>query len=246
MSIINEQIQLILEELDLIQDPYQRADIRTKLISCIAESNLEVSVEEPVGKDAIKNDIKKEQDAPIEFKEVKEEVVEETEPETKEEVKEEVKEESKKKKATKGKSIASKSKKGPKEIELEKPEKKVVTVEDENGDPMEVDITEVYHKIAPAMKEDGADEETIELTAQYLVCNALIPIYETLEGLKDSYNKMMLAYYMQEFGVEAINESVISQISDGQIDDLYEFVNDSNLQFTIESIEAATESEDEE
>lgn len=238
MSIINEQIQLILEDLALIEDPYQRADIRTKLISCIAESNLEVSVEEPVGKDAIKNDIKKEQDAPIEF-EAKEEPVEE--------VKEEVKEEPKKKKATKSKSIASKSKKGPKEIDLEEPkkEKKIVTVEDEDG-TTEVDVTDAYYKIAPQMQKDGADEETILLTAQYLVCNALMPIYETLDGLKDSYNKMMLAYYMQEYGVDAINESVISEISDGTITDLYEFVNDSNLDFTLESIESATESDDEE
>lgn len=243
MSIINEQIQLILEDLALIEDPYQRADIRTKLISCIAESNLEVSVEEPVGKDAIKNDIKKEQDAPIEF-EVKEEVVEESAKEVKEE---EAKEEPKKKKATKSKSIASKSKKGPKEIDLEEPkrEKKIVTVEDEDG-TTEVDVTDAYYKIAPQMQKDGVDEETILLTAQYLVCNALMPIYETLDGLKDSYNKMMLAYYMQEYGVDAINESVIAEISDGTITDLYEFVNDSNLDFTLESIESATESDDEE
>lgn len=240
MSIINEQIQLILEDLVLIEDPYQRADIRTKLISCIAESNLEVSVEEPTGKDAIKNDVKKEQEAPIEFEEKKEEPVKEVK-------EEEVKEEPKKKKATKSKSIASKSKKGPKEIDLEEPkrEKKIVTVEDEDG-TTEVDVTDAYYKIAPQMQKDGVDEETILLTAQYLVCNALMPIYETLDGLKDSYNKMMLAYYMQEYGVDAINESVIAEISDGTITDLYEFVNDSNLDFTLESIESATESDDEE
>lgn len=243
MSIINEQIQLILGELELIQDPYQRADIRTKLISCISEANLEVSVEEPVGKDAIKNDTKKEIDEPIKFERVeepKEEApVEETVEELAEEKEEVVEKPKKEEKAAKKKAITSKTKKGPKQIDLE-PEKKFVTVETEDGET-EVEITEAYNKIAPQMKEDGVDEEEIELTAQYLTCNALMPIYDSLEGLKDSYNKMMLAYYMQEYGVEAINESVISQISDGTVNDVYEFVNDANLEFTINSIEEAVE-----
>lgn len=245
-NMMNTQLQAIFEELELITDPYQRADIRVKLLTALNEMN--VTVDEPVGKDAIKNDTLKAQDAPIEFEEVKEEKKQESKKDKKatskkkeekvEETKEEVKEEKK--------SVSKKTtKKGPKKIEIDETvEPIVVQIENEDGEVEDLDITEAYYKVKDQMEADGEDEETISTVAQYLTAYSLMPIFDSFENLKASYNKMMLAYYMQEYGVDEINAFVASnEVSDGAISDVYEFVNDDNLEFLITKLEEASEEE---
>ena len=57
-NIINEQISLVLDEIEMIGDSYQRADIRVKLISALTNLATLPIEDEPVGKDAFRNDKK--------------------------------------------------------------------------------------------------------------------------------------------------------------------------------------------
>ena len=51
---------------------------------------------------------------------------------------------------------------------------------------------------------------------------------------------MMLAYYMSEFGLEEIN-NFVSELTDGTFNDIYEFINDENLDGFIINVENAIE-----
>ena len=65
-NLINEQVNLVLEDLELMTNPYERCMVRTHLIGALANMTL-VSSDElnslPKGKDAIKSDIVKENNA---------------------------------------------------------------------------------------------------------------------------------------------------------------------------------------
>ena len=53
---------------------------------------------------------------------------------------------------------------------------------------------------------------------------------------------MTLAYYLNEYGLDEIN-NFTSELTDGIFNDIYEFINDGNLEGFITNIEAATEEE---
>ena len=159
MNLINEQIQAVIEDLELMTNPYERSMVRTHLIGALSNINLTASFDTmanflPIGKDAIKNDIVKEPveepvpvdieqdpiqaDAPIVFEEP---VSVEKEP---------------KKKAE------------PTEVDVDPnteeevvAEPIVVQVEDEEGNVMDLDITEAWNAVAPSMQESGVEEEII-------------------------------------------------------------------------------------
>lgn len=249
INIMNEQITLVLEDLELITDPYQRSMIRTQLISALSSINLTASFDVvantlPSGKNAIKTDIPKDtaiDDTPIKFEE--KDVNEQTEEIS-------VEKESKKKTDSKKKEKEAEKASAPKEIDVdpntpakeESIEPIVVQVEDENGEIVELDITEAWNTIAPSMKEEGVEEESILELAQNLTAYNLMPIYATFSELKNNENKMMLSYYLQEVGLEDIN-GFISELSDGQFNDIYEFVNDDNLEYIVTSIAEAMSEE---
>lgn len=240
INTINEQIALVLEDLELMTDPYQRGMVRTQLIGALSNMNLTASFDSnslPTGKDAIKNDIFKEPvsvdieqdpiqaDAPITF--------EEPAP---------VKEEKPKK--------ASKKKAEPVEVDVDPNTEEEVTaepiivqVEDEEGNVIDLDITEAWNAVAPSMQEAGVEEEVILGLAQNLTAYNLMPIYATFTNLTDSEDKMMLSYYMQQVGIEDIN-AFISDLSDGQFNDIYEFANNDNLEYIVTSIGEAMSDEE--
>lgn len=239
INTINEQIALVLEDLELMTDPYQRGMVRTQLIGALSNMNLTASFDSnslPTGKDAIKNDVVKEPvsvdieqdpiqaDAPITF--------EEPAP---------VKEEKPKK--------ASKKKAEPVEVDVDPnteevtAEPVIVQVEDEEGNVIDLDITEAWNAVAPSMQEAGVEEEVILGLAQNLTAYNLMPIYATFTNLADSEDKMMLSYYMQQVGVEDIN-AFISDLSDGQFNDIYEFANNDNLEYIVTSIGEAMSDEE--
>lgn len=240
INTINEQIALVLEDLELMTDPYQRGMVRTQLIGALSNMNLTASFDSnslPTGKDAIKNDVVKEPvsvdieqdpiqaDAPITF--------EEPAP---------VKEEKPKK--------TSKKKAEPVEVDVDPNTEEEVTakpiivqVEDEEGNVIDLDITEAWNAVAPSMQEAGVEEEVILGLAQNLTAYNLMPIYATFTNLADSEDKMMLSYYMQQVGVEDIN-AFISDLSDGQFNDIYEFANNDNLEYIVTSIGEAMSDEE--
>lgn len=239
-EVINEQLSLVLEEIDLIGDIYQRADIRVKLIQALGGLIIEPAVESATGKEAFKHDTKKEV-------EVTEEVP--------------VKEEKKKSKSSKKKEkeIAEdapivfepaeaveaivEEEPQPKEIDLDTTiedkiaEPVVIECEDENGETYSLDITEAWNVVGD---EDGS-EEMVELAKNLTEYN-LLPVFTTLDKLSNNYNKMMLAYYMQQFTLEGINE-FIESLTEGVFTDVYEFVNDENLEGLIANIEEAASEE---
>ena len=217
-KIFNEQYELLLKDMEEITDPYHRAHIRALVLQAvnsltdISEDDVEVAI---TGKDAIKEDI---------AKDTKKTTTETT-----------------KKKTTTASKKTEKDVKNhePNELDLEKDpninntEPLIVNVEG-----TDYDIREAYNLLD---KFEGTDEERIDL-ATNITAYGLTAIYETLSQLKDSENKMTLAYYLNEYGLDEIN-NFTSELTDGTFNDIYEFINDDNLEGFITNIEAATEEE---
>lgn len=246
MSLINEQINAVLEDLELMTNPYERSMVRTHLIGALSNINLTTSVDIiagslPKGKDAIKQDVIKEGEPEPE---VAPEVVSEPVPVDLEQspiepeepiVFEEPKEEKTKKKT-------SKKKAEPKEVDVdpntEEPaaiEPITVQVEDEEGNIVDLDITEAYGLINTEM----SDEEKVEL-ATTIAGYSLVPIYAQLTNLSDGDLKATLAYQMQQVGLDDLN-GFIADLTDNQFSDVFEFVNDDNLEYLTTSIQEAME-----
>lgn len=222
-DLFNEQYGLLLQDLQEISNPYERAHIRALLLGTLAglteESSSDVTI---TGKDAIKNDIAK----PIQFEEEAPEEQEQPVNNNTEVAEEELQPQSNE----------------PRELDLDHDpaisdnnDTTPMIVETEDGD---LDITEAYNLIANF---SGTEEEKIELATNIALYN-LTAIYEGLSQLKDCHNKMMLSYYLSEYGLEAINE-FISELTDATFNDVYEFVNDENLDGLIISLESAAEEE---
>lgn len=242
-ELINEQLNLLLEEIELIGDNYQRADIRVKLIQALSELTVDTNVESVSGKESFKNDVKKETTKKTDEK------------------KKESKKSNKKDKKEKEEEIAedapivfepvvesdtaavSEEEPQPKEVDLEPAVEETVTepivieCEDENGQAYTLDITEAWNIVGD---EEGS-EEMVELAKNLTEYN-LLPIYTTLDKLDHNYNKMMLAYYMQQYTLEGINE-FIESLTEGLFNDIYEFVNNENLEGLIANIEEAASEE---
>lgn len=236
IKVINEQLELVLEDLDLITDPYQRCMVRTNLVNALSNLTLD-TVDAPKGKEAIKNDKPKEVDAPIEF-------TAKAEPEP--EAKEEVKEEKPAKKASSKKKVTSKKKEepAPKEVDVDPNTKSnepiMYTFLDDNDQEQQLDVTEAYNLITTEMEES----DKLDLAAA-ITDAAVAPIYATLTNISDSMLKATLAYQMQQVSLEDIN-SFVYDLSEEQFDNVYEFVNDSNLEYVTSSIEEALENGEEE
>lgn len=213
-KLINSQIETLQTEIEEISDPYQRAHIRVLLISALGNLSTigEVSTVSTIaeGKEAIKNDIVKENNEPINFEEPKKEKAEEV-----------VKESN-----------------GPEPIEIDEQgqeSSEPIIIETEEG---QLDITEAYNALASVEDESARTELAMNITAY-----ALLPIYQSLDKLEDSENKMMLSYYMKEYGLEQINDFV-NQLTDGQFSDVYEFVNNDNVEGLVVNIQSVEDSED--
>lgn len=216
-ELINEQISLVLEDLNLMTNPYERSMVRVNLIKALTDL-APVSEEEVTGKDAIKTDYAKtsvQEEVPeledMLQKEMEEPIVEEVE------------------------------KLEPKEIDLDKSvvtnEPIIATMEDEEGNPFEIDVTETYYKLSDKL----SDEDKLELAKNITAYN-LAPIYDELTQLPDCNDKMMLAYYLQQLGLDEVN-GFISQLTDGQFNLLHEFVNKDNLEYLVNEIANAMEEE---
>lgn len=243
-NVINEQLNLVLEELELITDTYQRADIRVKLISALMGTSVE-DLDEPTGKEAFKNDKKKET---VEKQPAKEDKKKSNKKEDKSKKKIEVSEDAPiifepADDFTSEDAVTETPEKDPepKEVNLESNEEVnepiVIECEDDNGKAYTLDITDAWNVVGD---EEGS-EEAVELAKNLTEYN-LLPVYNTFEKLDNCYNKMMLAYYMQEFGLQGINE-FIDSLTEGVFKDVYEFVNNENLEGLIANIEEAAQEE---
>lgn len=245
-NLINEQVNLVLEDLELMTNPYERCMVRTNLIQAL--SNLVVADDLsslPKGKDAIRTDIVKENNLeettapvqPVQEEEVPTETHIEDEPpiqfeEVQEETQEEVVEETPQ----------------PVEVDVDPDTAEtntddaivgpiVVQVENEDGEIVDLDVTEAYELI----KSEMTPEEKVEL-ATTITGYSLIPIYAQLTNLTDGDLKATLAYQMQQVGLDEVN-AFVSELTDGRFE-LFEFVNDDNLEYLVTSIEEAMSDEE--
>ena len=73
---------------------------------------------------------------------------------------------------------------------------------------------------------------------------ALTPVYATLENIVSSNDKLMLAYYMQEYGVEEIN-GFVQELTDGNYSDVYEFATNDTIGALVADLEKAAEDAEE-
>ena len=210
-KIFNEQFELLQQDLQEISNPYERAHIRVLLLGTLSGLTEEPPIDMPTGKDAIKNDIVKE---PIAFDEVPTQEVETPEEEMQPQSNE------------------------PNEIDLDhdpavNSNEPMMVETEESGT---IDVREAYNLITNF---EGTEKEKVEL-ATNITLYSLTAIYEGLTQLKDCHNKMMLAYYMGEFGLEEMN-NFVSELTDGTFNDIYEFINDENLDGFIINVENAIE-----
>lgn len=237
-ELINEQISTLTNEMDLITNPYERALVRAQFLIALGSLSQvgDINTTTLTGKDAIKNDNIK----PITFEEEKEEV---------EEIQLEEKaanNKSKSSKKTTKKTVVEETNE-PNEILLED-ESVIVQVEAEDGSMMDLDITEAYALTADYQGEKGDSEEDIiaarkELATQ-ITSYALTPVYATLENIVSSNDKLMLAYYMQEYGVEEIN-GFVQELTDGNYSDVYEFATNDTIGALVADLEKAAEDAEE-
>lgn len=216
-DLINEQIINIQEDIQLITNPYERAMVRAQLLLALSDLSQvgEVSIG-PTGKNAIKNDNVK----PITFEE--ESVSsEEGEPIELEKTTEE----------------------GPREISLEN-NQVIVQVELEDGTFTDLDVTEQFNLTTDYVGDIGETKEAIlearkELASQ-IATFSLTPVYSSLEKLSSSNDKLMLAYYMQEYGIEEIN-SFVEDLTDGNYNDVYEFATNDTVGALVADLAKAAE-----
>lgn len=211
-ELINEQVALIQKELEEITNPYERAHIRVLLLSSLTSMCVE---DESDFSTMGKEAIKKDAAKPIKFEEA----------ETNEAIEPEMEAQSDE----------------PTQIDIDHDpsvhsDEPLIIETEENG---EIDVREAYNLITNY--EEGTEEDKLQLAAN-ITLYSLAPIYEGLTQLKDCYNKMMLAYYMSEFGLEEIN-NFVSQLTDETFNDIYEFINDENLEGFIVNVESAIEEE---
>lgn len=230
---INDQIEILKKEMESLSDPYQKAHIRVLLITALSGLSAIGDISEQVVIESDKESIK-------------EDKVKKTSKAKKEEIKEEApKKETKTTKAKKEKEVKEEVVEPKEEVPAE--EEKIdepipvdldanaeeetvepIIIETEEGD---LDITEAYMKLKSIEDEDLRAEIAMNLTYYNL-----LPTYETLDKLSDGEMKMRLASFIQDYGLEEIN-AAISDLTDGQFTDIYEFVNDDNVEGIVSQLE---------
>lgn len=228
-NFINEQIEILKKEMESLSDPYQKAHIRVLLITALSGLSAIGDVSElPIetGKETIKEDkVKKTSKA-------------------KKEEKKETKSAKTSKKETKVKEeVVAEEVETPAEAIEEKIDEPIpvdldASAEEESGEPIiieteegDLDITEAYMKLKSIEDEDLRAEIAMNLTYYNL-----LPTYETLDKLADGEMKMRLASFIQDYGLEQINEA-INDLTDGQFSDIYEFVNDDNVEGIVSQLD---------
>ena len=111
---------------------------------------------------------------------------------------------------------------------------------DDDNKEQQIDVTEAYNLIKTEMSE----EDKLDLAAT-ITDAAVGPIYATLTNISDGMLKATLAYQMQQVSLEDIN-SFIYDLSEQEYNDVYEFVNDNNIEYVTNAIEEAMEDGEEE
>ena len=252
-NLINEQLNLVLEDLELMTNPYERCMVRTSLINALSNMTVMDDIDSlPKGKDAIKPSVKtnnldtaekvevtategtEETEETEETVETEEDVVIDTHTHVESEPPIQFDEED----------TAVEEAPAPVEVDVDPNTADentdgpiIVQVENEDGEIVDLDVTEAYELI----KTEMTQEEKVEL-ATTIAGYSLVPIYAQLTNLSDSELKATLAYQMQQVGLDEL-DAFVNELTDGRFK-LFEFVNDDNLEYLTTSIEEAMSDEE--
>lgn len=224
-NLINSQVQIINEQLEMISDPYQNSHIRVLFLQCLLNSAdmLTDSGNILQGKDAIKENYKKtSSDALIDT--INKTLDTPSEISLEDTNTEETVVDNKEQEPQKQEEVKEDSKEDNEE------ERMLIDIDGEV-----VDITDAYNYLDEVPEGDDKDEAAAIITVY-----GLMPILEQIKT-KNTLDKVVLARYIQEYGLDQINE-VINEMSDGFYKDIYESINDENIEaFVYELSQIAEE-----
>lgn len=238
INLIQLQLNSLLEEIEMVTDTYQRANLRVKLINALSNLTTDEPVYELEGKDSIKNDFIKEnktEDITFELSNNDTQSIL-FEDNNSNDSQIEINQQEEQEQQIKEPEIEFINVSEQKEVQEEITEPILLTCYNENEEEYQLDITEALI----AMNNKDLENETILEIAKNITEHNLVPIYQTLKVLDDTNNKMMLAYYLQQFGLEAVNE-FLTYLTDGQFTDLYEFVNNDNVEGLVVNLEESSQ-----
>ena len=247
---INSQMKTLAKEVEGILDIGERANARAKYIELLFNISVSGALENgcscggncSCGKDAIKEDIPKEVEEPMveETKEepaeqVEEEVAEETTEETEDPLEdgEEVEDEAEEK-AEEADPLEDSE-----EVEQDAEADERITYETEEGEVL--DVTDIYNQITDV--EDPEEKRTIAgYIAEYDNC---IDEYNSLSMLESSGTKIYLAYCINFYGLDEINECV-AKLTENEFTDVYKYITDNNVEGFTQYVDQTFDDEDEE
>lgn len=240
---INSQMKTLAKEVEGILDIGERANARAKYIELLFNISVSGALENgcscggncSCGKDAIKEDIPKEVEEPM-VEETEEEPVEQAEEETTEETEDplEDSEEVVDEKAEEADPLEDSE-----EVEQDAEADERITYETEEGEVL--DVTDIYNQITDV--EDPEEKRTIAgYIAEYDNC---IDEYNSLSMLESSGTKIYLAYCINFYGLDEINECV-AKLTENEFTDVYKYITDNNVEGFTQYVDQTFDDEDEE
>ena len=246
---INSQMKTLAKEVEGILDIGERANARAKYIELLFNISVSGALENgcscggncSCGKDAIKEDIPKEVEEPM-----VEEPVEQVEEQVEEEVTEEVEEETKDP-LEDGEEISDEKDEeaeetdpleDSEEVEQDAETDERITYETEEGEVL--DVTDIYNQITDV--EDPEEKRTIAgYIAEYDNC---IDEYNSLSMLESSGTKIYLAYCINFYGLDEINECV-ARLTENEFTDVYKYITDNNVEGFTQYVDQTFDDEEE-
>ena len=247
---INSQMKTLAKEVEGILDIGERANARAKYIELLFNISVSGALENgcncggncSCGKDAIKEDIPKEVEEPMveePVEQVTEEVEEQVEEETTEETEdpledgEEISDE-KDEEAEEADPLEDSE-----EVEQDAEADERITYETEEGEVL--NVTDIYNQITDV--EDPEEKRTIAgYIAEYDNC---IDEYNSLSMLESSGTKIYLAYCINFYGLDEINECV-AKLTENEFTDVYKYITDNNVEGFTQYVEQTFDDEEEE
>ena len=247
---INSQMKTLAKEVEGILDIGERANARAKYIELLFNISVSGALENgcscggncSCGKDAIKEDIPKEVEEPM-VEETEEEPVEQAEEEVAEETTEETEDPledgEEVEDETEEKTEEADPLEDSEEVEQDAEADERITYETEEGEVL--DVTDIYNQITDV--EDPEEKRTIAgYIAEYDNC---IDEYNSLSMLESSGTKIYLAYCINFYGLDEINECV-AKLTENEFTDVYKYITDNNVEGFTQYVDQTFDDEDEE
>lgn len=247
---INSQMKTLAKEVEGILDIGERANARAKYIELLFNISVSGALENgcscggncSCGKDAIKEDIPKEVEEPM-VEETEEEPVEQAEKEVAEETTEETEDPLEDGEEVEDEAEEKTEEADPledsEEVEQDAEADERITYETEEGEVL--DVTDIYNQITDV--EDPEEKRTIAgYIAEYDNC---IDEYNSLSMLESSGTKIYLAYCINFYGLDEINECV-AKLTENEFTDVYKYITDNNVEGFTQYVDQTFDDEDEE